>query len=801
MFKNKDDINIIKEKLSSLSFPVNVTYRVLRALLVFTIFALIALGTMGLGIGVGYFSSLVSTLDVPSKETLETKIYDIERQSKMTYDDGSLISVIKSDLVRTPVDEKSISPLIKKALIYTEDEYFYEHNGIVPKALARATISDVTGLGGGSGGSTITQQLIKQQILTNETSYTRKASEILLALHTEKFFSKTEILNAYLNVSPFGRNNKGENIAGIEEAANGIFGLKSSEVNLPQAAFLAGLPQSPIEYSPYNNDGSLKEKFDSGFARKDNVLFNLYREKQISKKEYEEAKSYDLVKDFLQPEKGQNAENSFLYHQLYDEAARIMMVPLYEADKKSKDEVYKSQELFEHYFDLAKRDIRQEGYTIESTINKNIHNAMEEAVQQFGYILDDGRPLLLETGSILMDNKTGRIYGFIGGRDYQQNQNNHAFQRRRSPGSTMKPILAYAPAIDQGLIGSETRLADFPMNYKHGGTPVKNYSDFGSNSFKTTRDALKWSLNIPVVNLYSEMQGKVDPKAYFDKMEIGLNPEEYGRESIPLGGTDEGLTVFEETGAYATLANKGTYNRGYTINKIKDKSGKVVYEHKSNPVQVFKPATASIMNDLMRDVLDSGTGQAAKEAFRGSNLAKADWVGKTGTSENQRDYWFTASTPSITMSSWIGYDDNTEMYDTWNKQNMVYWSYMTNYVYQRSPEIFGENEKFTIDPSVKKVKVSEFTGQKEGPVKVDGGSTVNLRGSKTVTSLYSGDYAKDSTFRFGIGGTDSQYQNAWRNFGRGGSSSTEKPKTNDSNKKKPKETKKDDEEDDEETDD
>ena len=390
---------------------------------------------------------------------------------------------------------------------------------------------------------------------------------------------------------------------------------------------------------------------------------------------------------------------------------------------------------------------------------------MQEAVNTYGYLLDDGRNQLLETGSVLMDNQTGRIYGFIGGRNYNENQNNHAFQTRRSPGSTMKPILAYAPAIDNGIIGSESKLSDFPMKYKDG-KEVKNYSDSGSNSFKSVRESLKWSLNIPVVNLYNDMLEQMDPKTYFDKMNIGLNPDQFYRESIPLGGTDHGMTVLEETEAYATLANKGTYNKGYSIDKITNEKGDIIYQHEADPTQVYKPATASIMNDMMRDVIKSGTGKPALEALQGVNptLARADWVGKTGTSEYERDYWFTASTPSVTMSSWIGYDDNTKMYSTWNKQNMTYWAYMTSYVYQRNPDIFKVNDKFSLDPTVKKEKVVEFTGEKSGIVKV-GNTQINLKGAKEVESLYATDGAKDSTFKFGIGGTDANYTAAWRTFG------------------------------------
>lgn len=745
-------------------FVINVTYRVFRSLFILLIIVGLSLAALGIGTGIGYFASLVKTVDVPEKEDLVKKISDLDQQSNITYADGSLVSVIKSDLIRTNISSNKISNFIKEALVTTEDENFFEHKGIVPKAVARATLSDIIGIGSKSGGSTITQQLVKQQVLTNETSYKRKASEIMLALRTEKIMSKDDILSAYLNVSPFGRNNHGENIAGIEEAALGIFGVHASEVTLPQAAFLAGLPQSPIEYSPYTNDAQLKDDLSAGLNRKDDVLFNMYREKIITKDEYEAAKSYDLKQDFIAPSPKSDTENGFLYTYLYDEATRVLMPSYYEVDGHTEDDINNSKQLFDQYFERVKKDIARSGYTIHSTIDKTTYDAMQEAVNNYGYVLDDGSGKLLETGSVLMDNQTGRIYGFIGGRNYSQNQNNHAFQTRRSPGSTMKPILAYAPAIDNGIIGSESKLSDYPLKYKNG-QEVKNYSDKGSNSFKSVRESLKWSLNIPVVNLYNDMLQSIDPKQYFDKMNIGLNPDEYYRESIPLGATDYGMTVLEETEAYATLANKGVYNKGFSIDKITNEEGEVIYEHKSDPTQVFKPATASIMNDMMRDVLKSGTGQAAQESLQSVNptLARADWVGKTGTSELEKDYWFTASTPGVTMSSWIGYDDNTQMSSTWNKQNMIYWSYMTNYVYQRNSDIFKVNEKFTLDPSVKKEKVVEFTGEKVATVKVDN-QQINLKGAKEVESFYATDGPKDSTFKFGIGGTDDNYKNAWKSF-------------------------------------
>ena len=200
-------------------FGLNVFLSVLRSLGYFFITVLILGGTLSLGIGLGYFAFLVSDTEVPNKETMVKAINDIELVSSFTYDNGEKIADFKSDLVRTRVNSEQISPIVEQALIATEDEYFNVHKGIVPKALLRAVISDITGIGGQSGGSTLTQQLVKQQILTDETTFSRKANEILLALRLEKMLSKEEILTAYLNVSPFGRNNKGQNIAGIQEAA------------------------------------------------------------------------------------------------------------------------------------------------------------------------------------------------------------------------------------------------------------------------------------------------------------------------------------------------------------------------------------------------------------------------------------------------------------------------------------------------------------------------------------------------------------------------------------------------------
>lgn len=744
------------------AFSFHVIYRVFKSLFILAIVALILFGSLGLGIGAGYFAYLVSDTDVPQKEELKNKINDVEQVSHMVYAGGESIGDLKSDLIRTTVSSENISPLLKKAIISTEDEYFYEHNGVVPKAVIRALVSDATGFGGSSGGSTLTQQLVKQQVLTSETTFKRKANEILLALRVEKFFSKDEIITSYLNVSPFGRNNKGQNIAGVQEAAKGIFGLNANELSLPQAAFIAGLPQSPIVYNPYTNTGEIKspEDLQYGLERKNDVLFNMYREKLITKEEYDAAVQHDIVAEFRPQENASTDQNGYLYYYLQSEAVKVLMPTYYQADNLTKADIDNSEELRTKYQKIAERELRRNGYTVHSTIDKTIYDTMQQATSDYGYLLDENRGETVQTGSVLLDNRTGKILGFIAGRNYEENQNNHAFDTKRSPGSTMKPILAYGPAIDIGLIGSESQLSNFPSKYRDG-TPYTNYGGVSGNSFVTVRDALKTSKNIPVNHLYQELLTKVNPEDYFKKMNISIPSEEYRYESAPLGSSD--LTVLEQTGAYATLANGGVYNDSYAIEKITDNNGNIIYEHKPNPVQVYSKATASIMNDLMRDVIRGQGGTAGivpgTLASVSASLPNADWVGKTGTSQFNTDYWFTASTPAITMSSWMGYDNNIPMYNSGGQQNMKFWAMITNAVYQSRPELFGVDEKFTLDPSVIKAEVSNFTGEKLGNATINN-YNMQVPGTK-VMSYYAVNGPPASQFKFGIGGTDANYATVW----------------------------------------
>ena len=668
------------KKSSSVNQPIGVGSifaKILRGIKVTfnTLFILGFIGGLfGAGVAIGYGVALFDKAKVPQTEELLKQVKNIASISEITYSDGSTIAAIEGDLLRTSVGSDAISDNLKKAIIATEDEHFNEHHGVVPKAVIRATLGTFVGLGSSSGGSTLTQQVIKQQIVGDAPTLARKATEIVDALALERVMGKDEILTAYLNIAPFGRNNKGQNIAGAQQAAEGIFGVEASKLSVPQAAFIAGLPQSPISYSPYESDGSMKSDEDMalGIKRAKDVLYNMYRTGALSQEDYQQYKDYDFKKDFLPSGSVSTASRGYLYFATLSEAVDRMYDYLIQQDNVSSQEL-KNESIQKAYRDLATKEIENGGYKVTTTINKNIHTAMQNAVASYGRLVDDstGQP---EVGNVLMDNKTGAILGFVGGRNYQENQNNHAIDTKRSPASTTKPLLAYGIAIDQGLMGSASILSNYPTNFSNG-NPIM-YVNSPGTAMMTLGEALNYSWNIPAYWTYRTLREKgVDVKGYMEKM--GYEIPEYGIESLPMGGGIE-VTVAQHTNGYQTIANNGVYQQKHMIAKIESPDGRVIYEYKSQPVQVYSKATATIMQSLLRDVISSRITSSFQSDLSSINpsLASADWIGKTGTTNEDENMWLMLSTPRL-----IKVQVTTEMRIIW-----LIWSMLFNKLNQ----VFGE---------------------------------------------------------------------------------------------------------------
>ena len=715
-------------------------------------------GLFGAGVALGYGVALFDKAKVPQSEDLVKQVKNISSISEIVYADGSVIASIESDLLRTSVSSEEISDNLKKAIVATEDEHFLEHNGVVPKAVIRATLGTFAGLGSSSGGSTLTQQLIKQQVVGDAPTLARKATEIVDALALERSMSKDEILTTYLNVAPFGRNHKGQNIAGAQQAAEGIFGIDANKLSIPQAAFLAGLPQSPITYSPYENTGELKsdEDLELGLKRAKGVLYNMYRTGALTKEEYDQYKDYNLKQDFLPSGTVNAVSRDYLYFTAMAEATDRMYDYLVQQDNVSSQEL-KKEAVQKAYHERAEQELSNGGYKITTTINKKIHNAMQNAVANYGRLVDDatGQP---EVGNVLMDNKTGAVLGFVGGRNYQINQNNHAFDTKRSPASTTKPLLAYGIAIDQGLMGSASILSNYPTKFSNG-NPIM-YVNSPGTGMMTLGEALNYSWNIPAYWTYRMLREKgVDVKGYMEKM--GYEIPEYGIESLPMGGGIE-VTVAQHTNGYQTIANNGVYHQKHVISKIESSDGRVIYEFQDKPVQVYSKATATIMQSLLREVISSRITSSFQTdlASINSSLARADWIGKTGTTNEDENMWLMLSTPRLTLGGWLGHDDNRPMAKgAGHYRNANYMAHLVNAIQEAEPGVWG-NERFNLDSSVTQSQVLRSTGQKPGQVSVNG-KTVDLSGS-TVTSYWANKAGAPTTsYHFAIGGSESDYQNAW----------------------------------------
>ncbi|GIN21653.1 transglycosylase domain-containing protein [Siminovitchia fordii] len=689
-----------------LSKKARITYGVTWNIILLTVILFFLGGVFAGGVGAGYFASLVKNEEVRPAASMKNDIFQYEETSKLYFADNIYLGKLQSDIDREKVKIKDVSDYLKKAIIATEDEYFYEHDGVVPKALMRAVYQELTNSAVQSGGSTLTQQLIKNQILTNEVSFDRKAKEILLALRIEKLLEKDEILEAYLNVTTFGRNSSGQNVGGVQAAARGIFGVDAKELNLPQSAFIAGLPQSPFMYTPFAQGGGVKEKsrLEPGLNRMKTVLFRMYSEDYITKEEYDKALKYDIVADFTKPQPRPFEKYPWLVEEIERRGKDVLSEVLAKKDGYSKKDLAKNGgRLKEKYMKLADRDIRQSGYHIHTTINKEIYDKFQkikDEYQNYGYtkvsqakneetgkMQEKVEPV--QIGAILIENKTGKILSFVGGRDYSLNAHNHATQAKRQNGSTMKPLLVYAPAMEMGLSAPGAVVADIPISL--GGKAFRNYSGryYGLVS---SREALAKSHNASAIYTYLKTIDK-KPYKYLEKMGIStLTETDKTTYAAALGGIQDGITVEENTNAFTTFANGGKFVDAYMIDKITDANGKVVYEHKVKPVDVFSPQTAYLMTDMMRDVFRYGTASAVPGMLRFSS----DWAGKTGTTNGPNDSWLIGSNPKVTFGTWIGYDEPAPLSSDGSEsmRNYGIWARLINGAYDVAPDLIKTDERF-----------------------------------------------------------------------------------------------------------
>ncbi len=507
------------------------------------------------------------------------------------------------------------------AVIAVEDERFYSHHGVDPLAILRAFLTDLLHLKAVQGGSTITQQLVKNYFLTSEKTFVRKFNEMLMAVILEVRYSKDEIIEAYLNEIYFGQ--KGPvSVTGVEEASRYYFSKSVSQLTLPESALLAGLVRAPGEYSPYRN---LPKAYD----RRNFLLKSMLDQKMIDKESFESARKEKIIL----PE-GNN---------------RVFQAPYFvdfvqrELHENYPPEILKSQglKLFTT-LDMGAQEIA------EAAVAKRLRE-LEEGRRNLKKIAEGGKPL--EGILVAVQPQTGAIRAFVGGRDFEISQFNRLRDAHRQPGSAFKPfVYLTALASDDTQYTWATPIDDTSFTERMGGrnwTP-ENY-DKKEHGTVRLREALEQSYNIATAKLAIQVGlDEVVKMARAAGIESTLHPYP----SLALGAFE--VTPLELLRAYTIFPNQGTRTEPIAITAVVTREGVVLEKKGFQMKKVISPELAYLMNSALRGVLDRGTGTSARLlGFKG--LA----AGKTGTTSDNRDSWFVGYTPDLLAVAWVGYDDGT----------------------------------------------------------------------------------------------------------------------------------------------
>jgi len=569
----------------------------------------------------GAIAIWVATFEMPDldnfaerKVVQSTKIFD--RTGRVILFD------VHGEVTRTVVTLDKISDYAEKASIAIEDANFYNHNGIEIKAIFRAIFTNLMdgNLLSGQGGSTITQQVIKNALLTSDKKISRKLKEWVLAPRLESQLSKDQILEIYLNEIPYGGT-----VYGIQEASRRFFGKDASDLTLSEAAYLAALPQAPTFYSPYGNN---TDKLES---RKNKVLEAMLKKDFISKEEFDLAMSEKIT--FQKPENFGIKAPHFVFWVL--------------------------EQLEEKYGVEA---IEEGGLKITTTLDWELQEKAEEIVKK--YALENVSKFNAENGSIVAtDPKTGEILVMVGSRDYFDEQIDGKFNittTNRQPGSAFKPIV-YAEAFNKGYL-PETMVFDIPTEFSTAcasGGDCYNPQNY-DNIFRgpiSLRDALAQSVNIPAVKVLY-LAGLKDSLNLAKKMGLETlgDVSQYGLTLVLGGGEVRPLDI---TLAYGVFANDGIKAKPYGIMKVEDRKGKTLEESKIETERVLPEQTARLISDVLSDNI------ARTPAFGSNSYLNIPGVAvKTGTTNDYRDAWIVGYTPEISVAAWAGNNDNRSM----NKQ-------------------------------------------------------------------------------------------------------------------------------------
>ncbi|WP_077065125.1 transglycosylase domain-containing protein [Gracilibacillus massiliensis] len=595
-----------------------------------------------------------------TKEQLENA------QTSIIYDmNGNKIANISGEEHRLSVDIKDIPMNVQNAFIAIEDARFRDHGGIDIKRIAGAAIANVKEGWGAEGGSTITQQVVKNAYLSPEKTLKRKAQEAYLAIQMEEDYTKDEILEMYLNKIYFGNG-----AYGIGAASEVYFNKDVSELSVAEAALLAGLPQRPSGYDPYVNPELAND-------RRDIVLASMEKNNFISTEEKEEAKATELD-NLLHRQKNKQQYQYFIDHVVEELKAK----------------------------GIEETDIYSGGLKIYSTLDPDAQSYTEETMTGTDIIPFPNDNF--KSGVVLLDTKTGAIRAIGGNRNPQeldiQKGFNYATDIKRQPGSTIKPILDYGPLIEYQQKSTYYQIKDEELEI--GDKTFKNYDD-SFHGMVSMREALVKSYNIPAIKAFLEVE---NDQAKEFAANLGINLEHaYPSYAIGGFGDDDGVSPLNMAGAYAAFGNQGEYHQPYSVTKVEYPTGEIT-EYQSEAIQAMSDFTAYMITDMLRDVVQRGTGTLA-------NIDGLPLAGKTGTTNGPEgikngstDSWFVGYTTEYTAAVWTGYETTSQEQYITKEDARISKLLFKEIVSEVSKDV--DTEPFIQPSTVKKIDIDKRNGKK-----------------------------------------------------------------------------------------
>lgn len=640
---------------------------------------LFALLTMFIA-AIAFVMWVVSTVDLSigdSMSTLNLKLTSVIYCQNSDTGEWEEYEYLSSEGNRIWADIDTIPNHLEDAFVAIEDQRFMSHRGVDWKRTLSATFNEIFGGGSTYGGSSITQQLVKNLTGENDRSYMRKIKEIIRAITLESKLSKQQILELYLNSIYLG-----QGCNGVESASQVYFNKSVNELTLAEAASIAGITQYPSLYDPFMNR-------DKNIEKQRTVLYKMLELGYITQEEYDEAIAEELV--FVRGETDNSTSQSYFVDQVVEEVIDDLRAEYGYSEAIATQMVYNG------------------GLKIYATVDRDVQSYAEAVFMNDNNFPGSGGDEQPESAMVITEPSTGHVKAIIGGRGEKTLSRgwNRATQTTRQPGSTIKPLSVYGPAIDLGLITPDSIVADDPFTI--GNWSPKNHYD-GFYGDMTVRRAVNISANIPAIKVLQKLT--VDKSFDYMANNLGFTTlvdnetrdgkvySDKGLPTLALGGLTDGVTVLEMSAAYAAFANDGVYIEPATYTKVEDNIGKTVLTKSQESHTAFKPATAYQMNQLLKGVVTSGTAA-------GSTISGMDTAGKTGTTDNNVDRWFAGYTPYYSAVVWAGYDSSNPLPSAWRSPNpaLNIWKKVMVKIHEDLP-----NRTFVRPSGMESISVCYITG-------------------------------------------------------------------------------------------